>query len=163
MAHYAQTAAALAPEPRLKKFQIYRWDPDTAGDKPRMQTYEIDLNTYVISSFVINTARVESALRKTDIFLLLQYSCGPMVLDALIKIKNEIDPTLTFRRSCREGKISSTQNSCYHGNKSKPNTSICVRFHTFLCFFLRYLWLMRHEHKRRQHLGMSKQNRHQHK
>src|SRR6056297_3150059 len=30
-------------------------------------------------------------------------SCGPMVLDALIKIKNEIDPTLTFRRSCREG------------------------------------------------------------
>lgn len=163
MVRYAQTAAALAPEPRLKKFQIYRWDPDTAGDKPRMQTYEIDLNTYVISSFVINTARVESALRKTDIFLLLQYSCGPMVLDALIKIKNEIDPTLTFRRSCREGKISSTQNSCYHGNKSKPNTSICVRFHTFLCFFLRYLWLMRHEHKRRQHLGMSKQNRHQHK
>ena len=30
-------------------------------------------------------------------------TCGPMVLDALIKIKNEIDPTLTFRRSCREG------------------------------------------------------------
>jgi succinate dehydrogenase / fumarate reductase iron-sulfur subunit len=30
-------------------------------------------------------------------------SCGPMVLDVLIKIKNEIDPTLTFRRSCREG------------------------------------------------------------
>ena len=29
--------------------------------------------------------------------------CGPMVLDALIKIKNEVDPTLTFRRSCREG------------------------------------------------------------
>ena len=29
--------------------------------------------------------------------------CGPMVLDAVIKIKNEIDPTLTFRRSCREG------------------------------------------------------------
>ena len=39
-----------------------------------MQTYEVDLNT-----------------------------CGPMILDALIKIKNEIDPTLTFRRSCREG------------------------------------------------------------
>ena len=29
--------------------------------------------------------------------------CGPMVLDALIKIKNEQDSTLTFRRSCREG------------------------------------------------------------
>lgn len=39
-----------------------------------MQEYQVDLNT-----------------------------CGPMVLDALIKIKNEIDPTLTFRRSCREG------------------------------------------------------------
>lgn len=32
--------------------------------------------------------------------------CGPMVLDALIKIKNEVDPTLTFRRSCREGNFS---------------------------------------------------------
>ena len=30
-------------------------------------------------------------------------SCGPMVLDALIKIKNELDPSLAFRRSCREG------------------------------------------------------------
>ncbi|XP_033375244.1 succinate dehydrogenase [ubiquinone] iron-sulfur subunit, mitochondrial [Parus major] len=68
----AQTAAAA---PRLKKFAIYRWDPDKAGDKPRMQTYEVDLN-----------------------------KCGPMVLDALIKIKNEVDSTLTFRRSCREGK-----------------------------------------------------------
>jgi len=28
---------------------------------------------------------------------------APQVLDALIKIKNEDDPTLTFRRSCREG------------------------------------------------------------
>lgn len=45
MVRYAQTAAAPAPEPRIKKFQIYRWDPDTAGDKPRMQTYDIDLNT----------------------------------------------------------------------------------------------------------------------
>ncbi|XP_062842535.1 succinate dehydrogenase [ubiquinone] iron-sulfur subunit, mitochondrial [Trichomycterus rosablanca] len=69
---YVQTAAAA--QPRMKKFQIYRWDPDKPGDKPRMQTYELDLN-----------------------------ACGPMVLDALIKIKNEMDPTLTFRRSCREG------------------------------------------------------------
>ncbi|KAI8517232.1 PREDICTED: succinate dehydrogenase [ubiquinone] iron-sulfur subunit, mitochondrial-like [Branchiostoma belcheri] len=72
----AQTAAAAAPQeqPRLKKFKIYRWDPDKMGDKPRMQEYSVDLN-----------------------------NCGPMVLDALIKIKNEVDPTLTFRRSCREG------------------------------------------------------------
>ena len=58
---------------RLKAFKIYRYDPDS-GANPRLDTYTIDLD-------------------KT----------GPMVLDALIRIKNEIDPTLTFRRSCREG------------------------------------------------------------
>jgi len=57
-----------------KTFAIYRWDPEKPGDKPRMQEYTVDLG-----------------------------NCGPMVLDALIKIKNELDPTLTFRRSCREG------------------------------------------------------------
>jgi succinate dehydrogenase / fumarate reductase iron-sulfur subunit len=57
----------------VRAFRIYRWDPDT-GANPRIDTYHVDLDT-----------------------------CGPMVLDALIKIKNEIDPTLTFRRSCREG------------------------------------------------------------
>jgi succinate dehydrogenase / fumarate reductase iron-sulfur subunit len=56
-----------------KSFKIYRWDPETP-DNPRLDHYEIDLDT-----------------------------CGPMVLDALIKIKSEVDPTLTFRRSCREG------------------------------------------------------------
>jgi succinate dehydrogenase / fumarate reductase iron-sulfur subunit len=58
---------------RLKRVQVYRWDPDVGGN-PRLDVYQIDLDR-----------------------------CGPMVLDALIKIKNEIDPTLTFRRSCREG------------------------------------------------------------
>ncbi|MEZ5589467.1 MAG: succinate dehydrogenase iron-sulfur subunit [Gammaproteobacteria bacterium] len=57
----------------VKEFRIYRWDPDS-GENPRVDSYFIDLD-----------------------------NCGPMVLDALIKIKNEIDPTLTFRRSCREG------------------------------------------------------------
>ena len=57
----------------IKKVVVYRYDPDS-GDNPRTDTYEVDLDT-----------------------------CGPMVLDILIKIKNEIDPTLTFRRSCREG------------------------------------------------------------
>ena len=56
-----------------KKLKIYRWDPEKK-DNPRMDTYEID-----------------------------KKKCGPMVLDALVKIKNEIDTTLTFRRSCREG------------------------------------------------------------
>jgi len=59
---------------KMKSIQIYRWNPDEPTSKPFMQTYKIDLN-------------------KT----------GPMMLDALIKIKNEMDPTLTFRRSCREG------------------------------------------------------------
>ncbi|KAM7293063.1 succinate dehydrogenase [ubiquinone] iron-sulfur subunit, mitochondrial [Ixodes scapularis] len=67
-------AAAPAGDKGVKKFEIYRWNPEKKGDKPRLQTYEVDLN-----------------------------ACGPMVLDALIKIKNEVDPTLTFRRSCREG------------------------------------------------------------
>jgi len=57
----------------IKAFKVYRWDPDRGGN-PRLDTYEVDLD-----------------------------SCGPMVLDALIKIKDEIDTTLTFRRSCREG------------------------------------------------------------
>ena len=70
------TAAEPAPskEAKIKTFHIYRWNPDTPSEKPRMQTYTLDLN-------------------KT----------GPMMLDALIRIKNEVDPTLTFRRSCREG------------------------------------------------------------
>ncbi|MEO6153814.1 MAG: succinate dehydrogenase iron-sulfur subunit [Croceibacterium sp.] len=58
---------------RVQRFKIYRWDPDS-GENPRYDRFEIDLD-----------------------------ECGPMVLDALIKIKNEVDPTLTFRRSCREG------------------------------------------------------------
>ena len=64
---------APAEAKNVKAFRIYRWDPDS-GENPRTDTFEIDLD-----------------------------QCGPMVLDALIKIKNEIDPTLTFRRSCREG------------------------------------------------------------
>ncbi len=57
----------------LKEFRIYRWNPDD-GANPRVDTYCIDTN-----------------------------DCSPMVLDALILIKSKIDPTLTFRRSCREG------------------------------------------------------------
>ncbi|MFN8911330.1 MAG: succinate dehydrogenase iron-sulfur subunit, partial [Alphaproteobacteria bacterium] len=56
-----------------KKFNIYRYDPE-AGTNPQLDSYYVDRD-----------------------------SCGPMVLDALIKIKDELDSTLTFRRSCREG------------------------------------------------------------
>jgi len=64
---------AAAGSKRVRDFKVYRWNPED-GRNPSVDTYEVDLD-----------------------------SCGPMVLDALIKIKNEIDPTLTFRRSCREG------------------------------------------------------------
>lgn len=58
---------------RLKEVQVYRYRPED-GRNPHVDTFEIDLD-----------------------------ECGPMVLDALIKIKTEIDSSLTFRRSCREG------------------------------------------------------------
>ena len=57
----------------MKEIEIYRYNPDD-NENPRIDTFFIDLD-----------------------------KCGPMMLDALIKIKSEIDPTLTFRRSCREG------------------------------------------------------------
>merc|ERR1712194_866129 len=56
-----------------QKFAIYRYDPDTMK-KPFLQEYAIDLK-----------------------------QCGPMILDALVFIKDNVDATLTFRRSCREG------------------------------------------------------------
>ena len=56
-----------------KTFGVYRWSADD-GENPRVDSFSVDLDT-----------------------------CGPMVLDALIKIKDEVDSTVTFRRSCREG------------------------------------------------------------
>jgi succinate dehydrogenase / fumarate reductase iron-sulfur subunit len=68
-----KTHPAKAGAKTPRKFKIYRYDPEEKQN-PRTDTYEIDLA-----------------------------ECGPMVLDALIKIKTEVDSTLTFRRSCREG------------------------------------------------------------
>jgi succinate dehydrogenase / fumarate reductase iron-sulfur subunit len=68
-----KTYKAEAGAKRVKSFKVYRWNPDD-GKNPVLDTYEVDLD-----------------------------KCGPMVLDAIIKIKNEIDSSLTFRRSCREG------------------------------------------------------------
>lgn len=73
------TTMKLADKPdskatNIKYFKIYRFDPDQVDQKPYISTYPVDTS-----------------------------DCGPMVLDALIKIKNEQDPSLTFRRSCREG------------------------------------------------------------
>lgn len=77
---------------RVKNFRIYRFDPDT-GENPRWDTYQIDLD-----------------------------QCGPMVLDVLLKIKNEIDPSLTFRRSCREGICGSCSM-----NIGGTNTLACIK------------------------------------
>jgi succinate dehydrogenase / fumarate reductase iron-sulfur subunit len=68
-----KTYPAPATAEKPLTLKVYRWDPED-GENPRVDSYTIDAK-----------------------------DCGPMVLDALIKIKNEVDSTLTFRRSCREG------------------------------------------------------------
>jgi succinate dehydrogenase / fumarate reductase, iron-sulfur subunit len=76
----------------LREYRVYRWNPDD-GQNPRLDTYFVD----------------------TD-------DCAPMVLDGLIWIKNKVDPTLTFRRSCREGVCG----SCAM-NIDGTNTLACTR------------------------------------
>jgi len=87
-----KTFKAESGAKNIKLFEVYRWDPDS-GENPRIDRYEIDLD-----------------------------QCGPMVLDAILKIKNEIDPTLTFRRSCREGVCG----SCAM-NVNGKNTLVCTK------------------------------------
>lgn len=87
-----KTFSAADGAQRTRTFRVYRWDPDS-GENPRIDSYEVDLDR-----------------------------CGPMVLDALILIKNEMDPTLTFRRSCREGICG----SCAM-NIGGTNTLACTR------------------------------------
>ncbi len=87
-----KTHKAPAGAENVKSFRVYRWDPDK-DDNPRLDTFEVDLD-----------------------------DCGAMVLDALIKIKNEIDSTLTFRRSCREGVCG----SCAM-NVDGINTLACIK------------------------------------
>lgn len=86
------TVKASAGAARTKEFQVYRWNPDD-GENPRIDTFELDLD-----------------------------KIGPMVLDALIWIKNELDPTLTFRRSCREGICGSCSM-----NIDGSNTLACIK------------------------------------
>ena len=87
-----KTFKARPEAKRVKRFRIYRFDPDS-GQTPRLDTFEIDLD-----------------------------ACGPMVLDAMIKIKDEVDATLTFRRSCREGVCG----SCAF-NIDGTNTLACIK------------------------------------
>jgi len=87
-----KTYSVSAGTKNIRRFEVYRWDPDN-GENPRVDVYELDMDT-----------------------------CGPMVLDAIIKIKNEIDSTLTFRRSCREGVCG----SCAM-NVNGRNTLVCTK------------------------------------
>ncbi len=93
---YKDIPGKLHPAPagatKVKTFRIYRFDPES-GEKPRIDTYEVDTG-----------------------------KCGPMVLDALLKIKNEVDSSLTFRRSCREGICG----SCAM-NIDGTNTLACIK------------------------------------
>lgn len=75
----------------IRKVHVYRYDPED-GENPRVDTFEIDMD-----------------------------NCGPMVLDALMKIKDEIDTSLVFRRSCREGVCG----SCAHNINGK-NRLACI-------------------------------------
>src|SRR5690606_39933411 len=79
------TEGKVWPKPEgatnVRAFKVYRWSPDD-DQNPRTDIYYVDMD-----------------------------DCGPMVLDALIYIKNNIDPTLTFRRSCREGICGSDRKS----------------------------------------------------
>ncbi len=87
-----KTFKAPSEATNIRRFEVYRWEPES-GQNPRIDTYEIDLD-----------------------------DCGPMLLDAIIKIKNEIDSTVSFRRSCREGVCG----SCAMNINGK-NTLACIK------------------------------------
>lgn len=87
-----KTHKAPAGTKNVHRVKVYRWSPD-GDENPRLDTFELDADT-----------------------------CGEMVLDALLKIKDEIDPSLTFRRSCREGVCG----SCAM-NIDGTNTLACIK------------------------------------
>ena len=86
-----KTFKAAKEATNIRTVEVYRWDPDS-GENPRIDSYELDMD-----------------------------QCGPMVLDAILKIKNDIDSTVAFRRSCREGVCG----SCAMNINGK-NTLACI-------------------------------------
>jgi succinate dehydrogenase / fumarate reductase iron-sulfur subunit len=95
---------APAGAKNVKTFKIYRWDPEGQGN-PVWDTFDVDVD-----------------------------ACGPMVLDVLILIKNTMDSTLAFRRSCREGVCGSCSMNiggrntlaCTHGWAEEPAKEIAI-------------------------------------
>jgi len=102
------TAGRHHPAPagagKTRTFKVYRYDPEE-GANPRWDTYDVDVD-----------------------------ACGPMILDVLIHIKNTMDPTLTFRRSCREGICGSCAMNiagrntlaCTHGHEDCPGGTVQI-------------------------------------
>jgi len=96
--------SAPAGAKRVKTFRIYRYDPE-GTENPRWDSYDVDVD-----------------------------ACGPMLLDVLIHIKNTMDPTLTFRRSCREGVCGSCAMNiggrntlaCTHGWEEVPGKDVQI-------------------------------------
>jgi succinate dehydrogenase / fumarate reductase iron-sulfur subunit len=95
---------APAGAAKVKTFKVYRYDPE-GTENPRWDTYDVDVE-----------------------------ACGPMVLDVLIHIKNTVDPTLAFRRSCREGVCGSCAMNiggrntlaCTHGWEEVPGKEVQI-------------------------------------
>ena len=95
-----------APEgaTKVKTFRVYRYEPE-GDENPRWDTYDVDVD-----------------------------ACGPMVLDVLIHIKSTVDPTLAFRRSCREGVCGSCAMNiggrntlaCTHGWEEVPGKDVQI-------------------------------------
>ncbi|HWE99611.1 MAG TPA: succinate dehydrogenase iron-sulfur subunit [Caulobacteraceae bacterium] len=89
---------------QVKTFKVYRWDPEGSGN-PVWDTYDVDVS-----------------------------ACGPMVLDVLLHIKNTMDSTLAFRRSCREGVCGSCAMNiggrntlaCTHGWEEVPGREVQI-------------------------------------
>lgn len=84
--------AAATSATRVKRVEVYCWDPET-DENPRIDSYDIDLD-----------------------------QCGEMVLDIILKIKDEIDSSLAFRRSCREGVCGSCSM-----NVNGKNILVCIK------------------------------------
>ena len=90
-----------SPVDNSRRFIIYRYDPEE-NQNPSLDTFELDLD-----------------------------SCGPMVLDALIKIKAEIDSSLSFRRSCREGICGSCSHNINGVNRRRLFSSKFIKFYGY--------------------------------
>ena len=77
--------------------------------------------TYTLTLYRYDPSKTDNP--RYDRYIIDKAQCGPMVLDALLYIKDHIDSTLTFRRSCREGVCG----SCAM-NVSGTNTLACTSF-----------------------------------